>query len=254
MSQFGLIGQTLPPAFDFFGDQVVGFGGEVIVGDFVVLGHFLEAIVNDAVLGSCKHRLAGSDIVKACPIDLGRAGVGNVVGLASGVLGFAQALELVGCEPGEAVLDHGAALRCNGTVAHEELEDLSAFRAAQGRWFFEAGGDGIKGEGIVLGAPDGGLTLQFDLAGDEAFYTLIKGGAGTLTERRIDKGEWGVADADGVEDFHGVQHGSVVESDGLVVTALDGIDLGPAAVRILRGEQPLDASQGSIFGFGVLGG
>lgn len=92
----------------------------------------------------------------------------------------------------------------------------------------------------MLRAPDGGLTVDADLHGGDAGDAFVESGLRPLLQRGIGESEVVVALREVVEDLQDVDHGVVIERDGLVVAALDGVVLRPAAVRILRGENVVE--------------
>lgn len=92
----------------------------------------------------------------------------------------------------------------------------------------------------MLGAPNRALAVDADLHGGDAGDAFVERGLRPLLQRVIGKGEVVVALGEIVEDLQDVDHGIVIQRDGLVIAALDGVVLRPAAVRILRGENVVE--------------
>lgn len=201
----------------------------------------MEGGINDAVLGTGEDGLGGLEVVEAGPEDVGGVRVGDVVGLAFVVFGFAQAGEAVGVEPLQRGFDDGDDFGRGGAAAHEELHEVRGFAAAERRRLFGAGFHGLERERVMLGAPDGGLAVDADLHGGDVGDAFVERDPRPLLQRGIGEGEVVVALGEVVEDLQDVHHGIVIERDGLVVAALDGVILRPAAVRILRGENVVEA-------------
>ena len=104
-----------------------------------------------------------------------------------------------------------------------------------------AGTAGGEGKHVDLLAPGGAATVDGDLAREGAGEAARGAGGGAGAELGGDEGEFGAGAGHVVEESDDVDHGTVVERDGVVVAALEGEDLGPAAVGVLGGEEIVDA-------------
>lgn len=193
--------QPFPPPRQLFAEEFGGAGAEEVIGNFVFGGHFLEGVIDDAVLGAGEDGLGGLQIVEAGPEDVGGGGVGDVVGLAFVVLRFAQAGETMGVEPLQRGLDDGDDFGRGGAAAHEELHEVRRFAAAEGWRLFGTGFDGLKRERVMLGAPDGGLAVDADLHGGDVGDAFVERGLRPLLQRVIGEGEVVVALGEVVEDL-----------------------------------------------------
>jgi len=109
-----------------------------------------------------------------------------------------------------------------------------------GRHFVVARGAGCESERVVLLAPDGEAVGGFYLAGEDTMDSALKTFGGVGAGGLVEETELFCGGGDVVEKFHDVAHGVVVVSDGVVVAALEGPDLRPAAVGILGVEDVVD--------------
>ena len=107
---------------------------------------------------------------------------------------------------------------------------------------------------MVLCAPDGGLALDLDLHGGDVGDAFVECGLRTLLQGIVCEGEELLALGDGQQQIEHVHHGIVIQSDGLVVAAFDGVVLRPAAVGILSGKDVVEPLHQRGFDILALGG
>src|ERR1017187_2859880 len=104
----------------------------------------------------------------------------------------------------------------------------------------------------MLRTPDGHLAVLHDLRLEHATESRRQRLGGLLAPEFVKEGITRLFVGDALEQFENVRHGVVVVSDVVVITALQRINLRPAAVRELRGEnevQSLDESFLAILPF-----
>ena len=106
--------------------------------------------------------------------------------------------------------------------------------------------------------PSGFHSVLDDLEAQQAIDAALGGGARTLDERGRQECEVHRALGHVVQNLYRMQHGVVVDGDGVVIAALEGPHLRPAAVGILRVKQVLDAAlyrgaEGRRFGIAMRG-
>jgi hypothetical protein len=87
----------------------------------------------------------------------------------------------------------------------------------------------------MLGAPDGRLTVDQDLAFQDAGEALIEGRLAGLALLGIDEGIAGIV-FHLTDEFHDADHRVVVKGNVPMVLLTERIILGPAAMRVLRNE------------------
>lgn len=209
------------------GQQTAGLGRVVGVLGRVVFEEFGEGSVDPAILRTREDRLVGFQIVESAPPEP------NVPGLLivepSAISLFPSDSCALGClEPGECGFD---ALLFVGGVVHQEPDDPDALTGAEGCGFLESGADRCEGEWVVLGAPDCGFAVEFDLGIDQTADACLQVVVGPLAEIPVHEVEGFPARGYIGEQFEDVDHGIVVERDVVVISALEWPDLWSTAVR-----------------------
>ncbi len=196
--------------------------------------------------------LLGFEIVEAGPEAWGFAVLNDgAVFFAIFVFDFLDAniIEAVICEPRNGGLDGADDFGRWLIDTHEEAGDAYGLGAAEGGEFVGAGECGLEANFIVLGAPDGGFTIDDDLAAEDALDALIEGATGLVAllvgEELVLRVRLRIGDF--AQEFEESDHGAVVEGNVSVVFVTRRVELRPAAIAVLAAVDVVEPADKGFF-------
>lgn len=133
--------------------------------------------------------------------------------------------------------------------AHEEASDADGFGAAERRQFVRASERGLEADFIVLGTPDGGLSIDDDLAAKDALDALIEGAVGifavSVAQELVLRKSFRIGGFP--QEFEESDHGPIIEGDVAVIFIAGRMELGPAAIGVLGAENVVEPAKKSFF-------
>ena len=159
---------------------------------------------------------------------------------------FANAGELYGLEPIYSGVDSGDDFGGGLFDAHEQVENADAFGAAKGGEFELARGTWFEGAFVVLRTPGGEDTVHADLRRENALNAAVECFGAGFAAGFIDEAELR-ASANVAHELQEADHGLVVEGNVAVVTVAGWMELRPAAIWILRGEDVIESFEEGFF-------